>query len=251
MTTSRARSAHPTALVTGASRGIGAAIADRLAAQGHALTIAARTADALRRRADELRNLGAPEVVTVPTDMSDNAQVELLAETHRDAHGRVDVVVLSAGMGAIGPFADYPIRRLDRMYAVNLRAPYLLLQHLTPLLREAGSHPRGGKVFAIASMTGISGEPLNSAYGATKAALISLCETINTEESVNGVTATAVAPGYVATTMTEGLAESVPLDSMLPVDDVADAVMGLTVLSRRTVVPQLVLARPGAHLWRA
>jgi short-subunit dehydrogenase len=239
------------ALVTGASSGIGAAIADRLASRGFALTIAARRADALEQRAEELRRAGSPDVHAVPTDMTDDAQVEALAAAHRKRHGSLDVVVLSAGMGAIGPFADYPLRRLDRMYTVNLRAPYLLLQQVLPLLREAGVRPRGGKVFAIASMTGISGEPLNSAYGATKAGLISLCQTINTEESVGGVTATAVAPGYVATGMTEGLADSVPLDTMLPVADVADAVLGLAFLSRRTVVPQLVLTRPGSHLWQA
>lgn len=239
------------ALVTGASSGIGAAIADRLAARGYLLTIAARTADALERRADELRAAGAADVLVVPTDMTDDEQIQRLADNHREERGRLDLVVLSAGMGAIGPFAEYPIRRLDRMYAVNLRAPYLLLQSLMPLLREAGERPRGGKIFAIASMTGISGEPLNSAYGATKAGLISLCQTINTEESTGGVTATAVAPGYVATGMTEGLADTVPMESMLPVDDVADAVIGLTALSRRTVVPQLILTRPGAHLWQA
>jgi short-subunit dehydrogenase len=239
------------ALVTGATSGIGAAIADRLAARGHALTIAARTAAALETRAAALRAAGSPHVYAVPTDMTDDAQVTELAAAHHRAHGRLDLVVLSAGMGAIGPFSDYPLRRLDRMYTVNLRAPYLLLQQLLPSLREAGARPRGGKIFAIASMTGISGEPLNSAYGATKAGLISLCQTINTEESTGGVTATAVAPGYVATGMTEGLSETVPLDTMLPADDVADAVVGLIGLSRRTVVPQLVLTRPGAHLWQA
>jgi short-subunit dehydrogenase len=100
-------------------------------------------------------------------------------------------------------------------------------------------------------MTGIVGEPLNSAYGATKAALISLCETLTAEESLQGVAATAVCPGYVATAMTEGLSGAVPHDQMLPVEDVAEAVVALTRLSKRTVVPQLVLTRPGPHLWRA
>ena len=104
---------------------------------------------------------------------------------------------------------------------------------------------------AVASTTGLVGEPLNAAYGATKAALITFCESFSTEESAAGVSATAVCPGYVATSMTEGLAETVPLETMLPIDDVAEIVVGLTRLSRRAVVPYVPILRPGAHLWRA
>jgi len=240
------------ALITGASRGIGEEVARLLAAAGHDLTISARGREPLDELAVELSSQYGIKVEVAIADMSSEDDVATLAEVHLAAHGRLDVLVLNAGMGAIGAFADYPVRRLDKMFAVNLRSAYLLTQRLLPALLEAGRATRyGGKVIAVASTTGVVGEPLNSAYGATKAALISLCETIDTEHAVDGVTATAVCPGYVATAMTEGLADMVRQEEMLPASDVAEAIVGLTRLSSRTVVPKLVMTRPGPHLWRA
>ncbi|MDT9592204.1 SDR family NAD(P)-dependent oxidoreductase [Nocardioides zeae] len=241
-----------TALVTGASRGIGELVARRLAAEGFDLTISARSTAPLDELAAALTAEHGVRVAVAGADMSLEEDVRRLADVHRDIHGGLDLLVLNAGMGAIGAFADYPVRRLDKMLAINLRSAYVLTQELLPLLRVAGrDRPHGGRVIAVASTTGIVGEPLNSAYGATKAALISWCETFSTEESTGGVSATALCPGYVATAMTEGLAETVPQDQMLPPEDVAEALVGLTRLTRRTVVPQLVLTRPGPHLWRA
>ncbi|MEU1953434.1 SDR family NAD(P)-dependent oxidoreductase [Nocardia rhamnosiphila] len=245
-------SARPAALVTGASRGIGAEVARRLAAAGHDLTISARGHEPLDTLAVELCENHGARVEVVPTDMSSADDVRALAAAHLIAYGRIDVLVLNAGMGAIGPFADYPVRKLDLMFTINMRSAYLLTQDLLPALREAGiGSPRGGKIIAVASTTGVVGEPLNSAYGATKAALIAWCETVTTEESLNGVVATAVCPGYVKTAMTEHLPGEVTWESMLPVADVAEAIISLTRFSRYTVVPQLVLTRPGPHLWRA
>jgi short-subunit dehydrogenase len=244
-------SSRPAALVTGASRGIGEAVARRLASAGYDLTLGARNDEPLHSLAEELRTREGATVEVVAVDMSDEERVDVLADRHRAAHGRIDVLVLNAGMGDIGPLATYPVRRLDRMFSINVRSAYLLLQNLLPeLLLAGGSSPNGAKVIAVASTTGVVGEPLNSAYGATKAALISLCETLCTEHAEAGVTATAVCPGYVATAMTSGLPGVDPA-AMLPVDDVAEAIVSLTRLTRRTVVPQLVLTRPGPHLWRA
>lgn len=240
------------ALVTGASRGIGEEIARRLAAAGHDLTISARNRDPLEALAGELHSQHGVHVEIATADMSSEEDVRQLAATHLAAHARLDVLVLNAGMGAIGAFADYPVRRLDKMFTINVRSAYVLVQQLLPAMLEAGrTSAHGGKVIAIASTTGIVGEPLNSAYGATKAALISLCETLDTEHALDGVTATAVCPGYVATSMTEGLSDQVAQEDMLPPSDIAEAVLGLTRLSARTVVPRLVLTRPGPHLWRA
>jgi short-subunit dehydrogenase len=245
-------SARPAALITGASRGIGEEVARRLAASGHDLTLSARGREPLDALAAEMRSAHGVDVTVVPTDMSVADDVSALGAAHCQAYGRADVIVLNAGMGDIGAFADYPVRRLDRMFTVNVRSAYVLTQDLLPLLRVAGATTRvGGKVIAVASTTGVVGEPLNAAYGATKAALISWCETVTTEESMKGVVATAVCPGYVRTAMTEHMPGEVAWDDMLPVEDVAEAVLSLTRYSSRTVVPRLVLTRPGPHLWRA
>lgn len=243
---------RPVALVTGASRGIGALIARGLAGAGYDLTVVARSADSVEALAEELAGAYGVEVSPVAADLSVEEEVRALARAHEGAHGRADLLVLNAGMGAIGPYAGYPLSRLDKMYAVNFRSAYVLGQELMDLLRTAGrTQERGGKIIAIASTTGLVGEPLNSAYGATKAALISWCETVTTEEFSSGVTATAVCPGYVATDMTKNLDGDVLWGEMLPPDDVAQIVVALSGLSKRTAIPRIAMTRPGSHLWRA
>ena len=239
------------ALVTGASRGIGALVAERFAAQGWDLTISARSPDALGALSDRLQAAHGQKAHAVPADMAAEDDVVRLADAHAGTFDRLDALILNAGMGSIGPLAEFPVRRFDKLYAVNVRANYLLVQHLLPLLRATAGTAGTAKVIAVSSLTGIAGEPLNSAYGASKAALSSLCETLNTEESMSGVTASAVCPGYVATAMTAPLAEQVAPNSMIEAADVAEVVVGLTRLSRSVVVPFVPMTRPGPHLWRA
>ncbi|MDL9935188.1 SDR family oxidoreductase [Gordonia sp. ABSL1-1] len=239
------------ALVTGASRGIGAAIAARYAADGWDLSISSRGRDALEARAEELRARGAGRVEVIPADMTDEEAVTGLAAAHAEAFGRCDALVINAGMGQKGAVADLPVRRFDRLYSVNVRAPYILLQSLLPTLRSTAGERDTAKVIAVASITGVYPEPLLSAYGATKAALISLCETFNLEESENGVSATTIAPGYVDTDMSDWLKDTIPGDEMITVDDVATIAYSVSQLSRFAVLPNVVLTRPGSNLHRA
>src|SRR5690606_16011933 len=149
----------------------------------------------------------------------------------------MDVLVLNAGVGTAGPIDSLPIRRLDRSIEVNLASTFILVQHSLPLLRAAAAHPeRGAKVIALSSITGVYAEPGLAAYGATKAGLISSMETLNSEESGRGVTATAISPGYVDTDMSAWVTESIPAHSMIPVSDVVAVVDMLLALSPRTSV---------------
>lgn len=239
------------ALVTGASRGIGAAIARRFARDGWDLTLSARGREALEQRAVELADLGAGRVEVVPADMTDDESIAALSSSHAEAFGRCDALVVNAGMGSKGAVADLPVRRFDRLYQVNVRAPYLLLQSMLPVLRATAGDAGAAKVIAVASITGVYPEPELSAYGATKAALISLCETFNLEESEAGVSATTIAPGYVDTDMSEWTKDLIPGDEMITVDDVAAIAHAVTQLSRYAVLPNVVLTRPGANLHRA
>lgn len=239
------------ALVTGASRGIGAAIAERFAADGWGLTISSRGREALEQRAADLSELGASRVEVIPADMTDADAVAELAAGHAEAFGRCDALVINAGMGQKGAIADLPVRRFDRLYQVNVRAPYILLQSLLPTLRATAEANGVAKVIAVASITGVYPEPELSAYGSTKAALISLCETFNLEESLNGVSATTIAPGYVDTDMSDWLKEQVPGEEMITVGDVATIAHSVTALSRFAVLPNVILTRPGTNLHRA
>jgi NAD(P)-dependent dehydrogenase (short-subunit alcohol dehydrogenase family) len=244
--------ARRAALVTGASRGIGRAIAQRLAAEGYDLTVSARADGPLKDTAHQLR-AHRTRVETVPADMADETQVEALAGAHLARFGRLDVLVLAAGMGAAGELADYPPHRLDTMMMVNLRGPFLLVQRLLPALRSAGAAPSGpgAKVIAIASITAVASEPGLAAYGATKAALISLCESITVAEGDRGVSATALSPGYVDTDMTAWIRERVDPAEMIKTDDIAELAIAICRLSRHAAVPNVVVTRAGGRLWRA
>lgn len=243
---------RPTALVTGASRGIGKGIARRLAEAGYDLTVSARDASRLDETAAELAGLGG-RVVAVPADLAVEDDVRRLADRHGDEHDRLDVLVLGAGTGFSDPLTETSKRRYDLQFDINVRAPFVLLQTLLPLLRKtASANPeRGAKIIALASITGVAAEPELAAYGATKAALVSLCQSVNTEASADGVSATAICPGYVDTDMSAWVRDRIPPGRMIRVDDVAELAMSVTRLSAWAVVPEMVVTRPGDQLWRA
>jgi NAD(P)-dependent dehydrogenase (short-subunit alcohol dehydrogenase family) len=243
---------RPAALVTGATGGIGFALTQRLAEAGYDLTICARGGDRLADVAARLRSSHAVVRIEL-ADMAVESDVARVARAHADSYRRLDVLVMAAGMGTAGPIGVLPLARFDKQFAVNLRAPYLLVHELLPLMRQtAADHPaRGAKIIALSSITGVYPEPGLAAYGATKAALSSLCRSINTEASADGVTATAISPGYVDTDMTAWLRDRIPPSQMITAGDVAELVMSLTRLSAQTVIPEVVMTRAGDQLHRA
>ncbi|GAC57813.1 putative oxidoreductase [Gordonia hirsuta DSM 44140 = NBRC 16056] len=240
------------ALITGGSRGIGAAIAERFAQSGWDLTISARGLDALEETAARLRSIGG-RVEVVPADMTDEDAITALVAAHNAAFGRCDALVVNAGMGVMGAVADFPVRRFDKLYQVNVRAPFLLMQGMLPTLRATAGDSGAAKVIAISSITGVYPEPNLTAYGATKAALASMCETFNLEESTNGVSATSICPGYVDTDMSEWTKgeDAIPAEQMISGADVAAIAYAVTELGRYAVLPQAVLTRSGTNLHRA
>jgi len=235
------------ALVTGASRGIGRGIAFRLAERGYALTITSRKPADLAALAPELRAAGAPHVVHYAADMADRAALAEVVDAHQAAFTNMNALVLSAGVGTAGPIDTLPLHRFDRTVEVNLAAAFVLIQHSLPLLRAAAAADpdRGAKVIALASITGVHPEPGLAAYGATKAALISLMQTLNAEESNRGVTATAIAPGYVHTDMSAWVTDTIPPHTMIPVADVVAVADMLLSLGPRTSITTIVMSRSG------
>ena len=244
--------APPSAMITGAAGGIGSAIAGRLTRAGYRLTLSGRDEAALARLAGDLAGRGA-EHQLVAADMSSEDDIRALARAHADRFGSLDLLVLSAGTGTSGRIADYPMRRFDRQMTVNVRAPFALVQECLPALRRAAAArpAHGSRVAAIASMAGIASEPGLAAYGAAKAALISLCQSINAEESSAGVTATAIAPGYVDTEMSAWVHDRIDPAEMIPPADIAELVLALAQLSARSVVPLIAMSRAGETHWQA
>jgi 3-oxoacyl-[acyl-carrier protein] reductase len=235
------------ALVTGSSRGIGADIARRLAVDGYSVTLSARREPALMAAAEDLRADTGADVHAVPANLAVDNDIRRLASEHSSRFGRLDLLVLNAGVGTSGPISELPLKIYDLTLSVNLRAAFLLLQETLPLLRKtAALVPRhGAKVVALASIAGVSAEANMGAYAASKAGLISLCQTVAIEESGNGVTATAICPGLVDTDMAawSGLSGA----EMLAPSDVAELAVAVSRLSVNAVVPNIVIARRGSQ----
>jgi NAD(P)-dependent dehydrogenase (short-subunit alcohol dehydrogenase family) len=242
-----------TALVTGASGGIGSAVAERLVRAGFEVTITGRDQGRLADLDKSLTTVGG-SVHAVRADLSREDDITALAHSHRERFGgSLDLLVLNAGTGTAGAIEDYPLRRFDRQVMVNLRAPFQLVQECLPMLRQAARlrPEHGARITAISSITGIASEVGLSAYGATKAALISLCQSISAEESAAGVNATAIAPGYVDTEMSSWVRDRIAPADMIRPADIAELVCAFTELSAQAVIPLLPMSRPGDTHWRA
>jgi 3-oxoacyl-[acyl-carrier protein] reductase len=241
------------ALVTGASRGIGLGIATRLAERGWGLTLAARDADRLASVVRSLADAGAADVRALAGDVADDHYLAELAAAHETRFSALDALVLNAGVGSAGPLAEFHPRRFDKQVSINLRSPFVLLQRALPLLRKAAAErpERGAKVVALCSITGVYAEPDLAVYGATKAALSSLVRSVNREESAGGVCATAVCPAYVDTDMASYVHDRIPPERMLEVGDVVAMVDASLGLSARAVVPEIVMARSSSDGHRA
>ena len=239
-----------TALVTGGSRGIGLAVATALARQGWSVMITARNVDTLTEAERSLLEAGSPHVATLACDLADHAAAQRIMARYSQDFTSMDALVLNAGVGTAGPIAGYPMSRFDKTVDVNLRDPFELLQRALPLLKEAAdANPAAGaKVIALSSLTGVYAEAGLAAYGATKAAMLSLVETLNAEESAHGVTGTAVAPGYVHTEMSAWITDRIPAETMIPVEDIVEIVVSMLRMSSRTVVPRIIVTRAGAGL---
>ncbi|HMC40519.1 MAG TPA: SDR family NAD(P)-dependent oxidoreductase [Acidimicrobiales bacterium] len=242
------------AFVTGGSRGIGFAIASRLAEAGWDITLVARGEGGVRAAGDRLATFGTA-IHPVAADLGTGSGVEAATEAHLAAHaGRTDAVVLCAGTGWAAPIDSYPVEKLDQQVALNFVGPFLTVQRLLPSLRHtAAAHQdaRGTKIVVLASIAGTAADGGLAPYSATKAALISLCDSISSSEWEHGVTATAVSPGFVDTDMTAWVRDRVDPASMIHAADVAEMTMAVLRLSRQATVRNVVIHRSGADAWRA
>ena len=232
------------ALVTGASRGIGLAIADALGADGHALTITSRKPENLEPAADELRSRGY-EVEAVPANMADEEGIRAVVEAHRERFGRLDVLVNNAGVGIGAPADAHRTKHIDMQLDVNLRAIVLFYRECAAMLKAAGAEHKSALVVNMASIAGKSGQGWLSVYSATKFAVVGYTQAMNKELAGDGIKSVAFCPGFVDTDMTEFVKGQIAAEEMIRPQDIAEAVRFLLRLSPHCVVPEIVFQRPG------
>ena len=237
----------PAAIVTGASSGIGLAIATVLGEEGYGLTVAARRPQKLEDAAAALRADGY-EVESVAANMTAEADVQRVVQAHRERFGRLDVLVNAAGVGIGAAVGEMETKRVDMQLDVNLRAPVLFYRECAELLRAAGAEHRNALVVNVASISGKSGQPWLSVYSATKAGLIGFTQAMNKELNGDGIKSVALAPGFVDTPMADFIKEQIKPEDMIRTQDIAESVRFLLRLSPNCVVPEIVFQRSSESL---
>ena len=209
------------AFVTGASAGIGAAVARRLAQAGAKLGLASRRGD----------DLGLPDVVAGSCDVRDYGQIEALVAQTVERFGRLDILVANAGVGVYVPFEELTLADIDEMVDVNAKGTIYAVKACLPHLLAAGE----ADVVTLASEAGRRGLPGEAVYCASKFAQVGFTRSLDHDLRERGVRCTNVCPGGVATEFALGRGRpEEALARMMSADDVADAVM-------------FVLTRPRNH----
>ncbi len=239
--------AERAAIVTGASRGIGLALAETLGEAGYGLTISARKPDRLEQTASELRERGF-DVEHVAGNMSDEQAIRGVVERHRERFGRLDVLVNNAGIGIGAGAGEHQTKYIDLQLGVNLRAIVLFYRECLDMLRAAGAEHKSALVVNLASLAGKSPSAWLSVYSATKAAVIGYTQSMNKELNNDGIKSVAFCPGFVDTDMAAFAENAVPREEMLKTSDIASALRFLLEVSPACVVPEIVFQRPGETL---
>jgi NAD(P)-dependent dehydrogenase (short-subunit alcohol dehydrogenase family) len=235
--------AERAALITGASSGIGLAIAKALGEDGYGITVSARRPEKLEAAAEDLRSAGI-DVHSVPTNVVNEEEIVALVESHEERFGRLDVLVNNAGVGIGAPLADTAIKALDMQLSVNVRSYVLATREALPMLRKAGAEHGKALIANTASIAGKSGQPWISIYSATKFAVVGLTQATQKEVGHEGIQATALCPALVDTPMTEWARGNVEQEDMIRPEDIAEAIRFLLRTSPNCVVPDIVFARP-------
>jgi 3-oxoacyl-[acyl-carrier protein] reductase len=217
------------ALVTGASRGIGAATAVRLAEAGADVAVGCgRNREAAEEVAGKISGLGRRAVV-LSGDLADPDVPGRIAAQASERLGPVDVLVANAGTGIRMDLDDVDVAAWDHDMAVNLRAPFLLAQAVAPHMREQGF----GRIVFLSSVAAFLGGILSPQYTASKAGLIGLTHNLAATLAASGITVNAITPGLIATDMLTGdprldaLERSVPAGRLGQPDEVADLIVAV------------------------
>lgn len=222
-----------TALVTGASRGIGRAVAIRLAHEGFAVGLIARSTDALNALAQEISNHGGT-ALPISCDISQPKEVASMFDSLREKWTRLDLVFNNAGQNIEGTL-EPSLPEIRAVYEVNVFGVYSVLQHAVPWLKSQ----RGGTIINVSSVAGITGFPGAGAYCSSKFALRGLNESLHNELEPLGVRVCAIAPSWVDTDMAEYC--PFPAEKRIAPEDIADAVLYITKLGENVSIKEIVI----------
>lgn len=243
------RFGNQVAIVTGAGRGIGHAIALRLASEGARVAVVSRTEQNANRTAEEINAKFAGLAKAYAVDVADQAAVKKLVEEVLADFSRVDILVNNAGLTRDGLSMRMSEADWDIVIDTNLKGAFNFIQAVErPMIKQ-----RSGRIINIASVAGIMGNAGQANYAASKAGLIGLTKVIARELSSRGITSNAVAPGFISTDMTDvlpdaiktGVVGQIPLGRFGQPDDIANAVAFLASAEANYITGQVLTVDGG------
>lgn len=235
------------AIVTGASSGIGLAIARMLGEEGFGITMAARRPEKLDGAVAGLVADGF-DVHAVAANVADEPEIQKVVAAHRERYGRLDVLVNNAGVGVGATVGEINTKRLDMQLDINLRSIVLFYRESLTMLQAAGTEHRNALVVNTSSISGKRAEGWLSVYSATKHGVVGWTEAMNKELGPHGIKSTALCPAFVDTPMTDFAKEHVSADEMIRPEDIAESVRYLLKTSPACIVPEIMFIRPGDSL---
>ncbi len=230
------------ALITGASRGIGKAIAETLACAGAHAVLAAQNESLLAAVAQTIREDGGQASFS-RVDITDDEAVCNLFRAIDDEQGRLDIMINNAGIGEFGPLHMLSEESIDRVLDVNLRGTFRCCREAMVRMTEQ----KRGAIINISSVVGFKGYPLQSVYAASKHGIMGLTKSLAVEAQPHGIRVSAVLPGGVDTDMVQDARPDLNREGLLQPDDVAQAVNYLLSLSPRAAVDQIYIRRRGSQ----
>lgn len=231
------------AIVTGAGRGIGGAVALALAREGAGVALAARSRADLAAVAGAIRESGG-SALAIPTDVTQDGAVEALVEQTAGALGRIDILVTAAGVAAFGPVAGTKPADWDGMLAVNLRAAMVCCRAVLPVMQRQ----RRGTIINVGSIAAKRAITGSAAYAATKAGLAAFSAVLAEELRADGIRVGMVVPGAVDTPLWDSLPGGPDRARMLRPEDVARAVVLMASLPPGATLEELILMPAGGIL---
>ena len=226
-------------VVTGASKGIGKAIAFAFAAAGAKVVLAARTRETLEQVAVELRENGV-EALAVPTDVTNVDAVKQLIRRTLDVYQHVDILINNAGIGYFGPVIDFDPDDWDAVLNSNLKAVYLCAKYALPPMLEQGS----GQIINVLSIAAKVAFQASSAYCAAKAGALALTKVLASEVRQQNIRVTAVLPGSVHTPFWDDVPEHPDFEQMLTPEHVANTVVSVCQQPSGMVTEEIVVMPP-------
>jgi 3-oxoacyl-[acyl-carrier protein] reductase len=232
------------AIVTGASRGIGRAICLALAKEAATVVLAARAVDKLKETAKLVTAAGA-KVQIVPTELNDEKSIKNLVRETGEELGRLDILVNNAGITHSAKLEETLTRDYDRCMSINARAPFILCREALPLLKKAES----AYIINIASVVGVKGYPLQSAYTASKHALRGMTISLSEELKGSNIRVHLLCPGGVDTELVQKVRPDIKKQDLMQPEEIAELVLYLVTHKGNAVIDELHIRRAASTPW--